>query len=77
MNEDIEEGEEEDDADIALDHEIGYAFKEKIIPRAILYYLGELIDEDQNDYEYLEDETRELSKEKEELEEQKEEENNI
>jgi len=43
----------------------------------LLHYLGELIDEDQNDYEYLEDETRELSKEKEELEEQKEEENNI
>lgn len=77
MSEDIEE----DDSDIALDHEIGYAFKEKIIPRAILYYLGELIDDDQNDYEYLEDETRELSKEEEEEEEkpeeQKVEENNI
>jgi hypothetical protein len=35
----------EEDAEIAVDFEIGYTFKEKVIPRAILYYMGEITDE--------------------------------
>jgi nucleosome assembly protein 1-like 1 len=38
----------EEEAEIAVDYEIGYTFKEKVIPRAILYYMGEITDE--NDY---------------------------
>ena len=38
---------------LALDFDIGYSFKEKIIPRAVLYFTGDLFDEesDEEDYE--------------------------
>jgi nucleosome assembly protein 1-like 1 len=35
----------DEETTIEIDYEIGYTFKEKIIPRAILYYLGEITDE--------------------------------
>ena len=35
----------EEEAELAIDYEIGYTFKEKVIPRAILYYMGEISDE--------------------------------
>lgn len=33
------------EAELAIDYEVGYTFKEKIIPRAILYYTGEITDD--------------------------------
>lgn len=47
----------DEEADLAIDYEIGYTFKEKVIPRAILYYMGEINeDNDQSDLdEYEED----------------------
>ena len=41
---------------LALDFDIGYSFKEKIIPRAVLYFTGDLFDEesDEEDYEDVE-----------------------
>jgi hypothetical protein len=35
----------EEEADLAIDYEVGYTFKEKVIPKAILYYLGEITDD--------------------------------
>lgn len=32
-------------ADLIIDHEIGYIFKETVIPKAILYFMGEISDD--------------------------------
>jgi hypothetical protein len=45
----------EDETEIALDYEIGYLFKEKIIPRAILYYLDEIVEDNDDDDDIHED----------------------
>ena len=37
-----------------MDFDIGYGIKEKIIPRAVLYFTGEIFDDD--DYEDCSDE---------------------
>lgn len=46
---------DEEEAELGIDFEIGYIFKEKVIPKAILYYLGEINDdfgeETNSDYE--------------------------
>ena len=34
-----------EETSIALDYEIGYTFKEKVVPRAVLYYMGEIFDD--------------------------------
>lgn len=39
----------EEEAELAIDYEIGYTFKEKVIPRAILYYMGEIDDDDDDE----------------------------
>lgn len=38
----------DDNAELTLDFELGYIFKEKIIQRAILYYMGEIVDVEQD-----------------------------
>jgi len=44
---------EEDRADMSMDFDVGYAIKEKIIPRAVLYFTGEIFeDDDDEDGEY-------------------------
>ena len=49
----------QNEAELAIDYEIGYVFKEKVIPRAILYYMGEICDSNgQSDSE--EDEDQEI-----------------
>jgi len=42
---------DEDRATLAMDFDVGFAIKEKIIPRAILYFTGEAFDDDDEDYE--------------------------
>jgi len=36
---------------LAIDFDVGFAIKEKIIPRAVLYFTGELFDDDDDDFE--------------------------
>jgi len=44
---------DEDRADLSLDFDIGYSIKEKIIPRAVLYFTGEMMEhEDDEDGEF-------------------------
>jgi nucleosome assembly protein 1-like 1 len=45
---------EEDAATLALDFDVGFAIKEKVIPRAVLYFTGEAFEND--DYDECEDE---------------------
>merc|ERR1711973_350783 len=49
-----EELSEEDKATLAVDFDVGFAIKEKIVQRAVLYFTGELFDED--DFESCSDE---------------------
>ena len=37
---------------LAIDFDIGYSIKEKIIPRALLYFTGEIFEEDGEDDDY-------------------------
>jgi len=46
-----EELTDEDRAILAMDFDVGFAIKEKVIPRAVLYFTGEAFDEDDEDYE--------------------------
>jgi nucleosome assembly protein 1-like 1 len=46
-----EEPDEETEALMTADFEIGHFFRESIIPRAILYFTGEAIEDDDEDYE--------------------------
>lgn len=46
-----EELTDEDRAVIAMDFDVGFAIKEKVIPRAVLYFTGEAFDEDDDEYE--------------------------
>jgi len=46
-----EEMNEEDKVTLAADFDVGFAIKEKMITRAVLYFTGEAFDEDDDDYE--------------------------
>jgi len=46
---------EDDRAALAMDFDVGFAIKEKIIPRAVLYFTGDIDNED--DFEDIEDES--------------------
>jgi hypothetical protein len=52
----------EEDAELAIDFEIGYTFKEKVIPRAVLYYMDEIQDESDEYQIELDDSDQESSK---------------
>merc|ERR1711874_207069 len=41
---------EEDRATLVLDYDVGFSIKEKLIPRAVLYFTGEVFGDD-SDYE--------------------------
>ncbi len=45
----------EQEAELVIDFEIGYAFKEKAVPRAILYYTDEICDESDDEAEDFDD----------------------
>lgn len=49
----------DDELDMLIDYEAGCTIKEKVIPHAVLYYLGELVDDDDdfelNDYDNEQD----------------------
>ena len=47
---------EETEALLAADFEIGHFFRDRIIPRAVLYFTGEALEDDEDDYEEEEDE---------------------
>jgi nucleosome assembly protein 1-like 1 len=47
---------EEDAATLALDFDVGFAIKEKVIPRAVLYFTGEAFEDDDDDFDDCEDE---------------------
>ena len=47
---------EETETLLAADFEIGHFFRDRIIPRAVLYFTGEALEEDDDDYEEEEDE---------------------
>jgi len=47
---------EEAQATLASDFEIGHFIREQIVPRAVLYFTGEALDDDSDDDEYEEDE---------------------
>jgi hypothetical protein len=73
------ENEEDDDADEELceaDFELGHFFKESLIPKAVLYFTGEIVDDeasyDEEDYDDEEDEEGEQKKDEEEDEDEEE-----
>jgi len=47
---------DEDRATLAVDFDVGFAIKEKLIPRAVLYYTGEAFEDDDEDFEDCETE---------------------
>ncbi|XP_065070800.1 nucleosome assembly protein 1-like 1 [Rhopilema esculentum] len=49
VDDEEEEMEEDMEALLAADFELGHFFRERLIPRAILYFTGEAIDEDDDD----------------------------
>jgi len=51
-----EEVDEETEALMAADFEIGHFFRDRIIPRAVLYFTGEALEDEDDDYEEEEDE---------------------
>ena len=54
-----EEVDEETDSLLESDFEIGQYLRERVIPRAVLYYTGEIVDaddDDDDDYDEGEDE---------------------
>jgi len=52
----VEEMDEETEALLAADFEIGHFFRDRIIPRAVLYFTGEALEDEDDDYEEEEDE---------------------
>jgi len=61
QEEDLEEDEEEQESFMReADYEIGHFIRERLIPRAVLYYTGELNDDDEEDEEDYEDEDEDL-----------------
>lgn len=49
--EDNEEPDEDTEALLTADFEIGHFLRENVIPRAVLYFTGEALDEDEEDYD--------------------------
>merc|ERR1712227_784376 len=52
----VEEMDEETEALLAADFEIGHFFRDRIIPRAVLYFTGEALEDEDDDYEEEDDE---------------------
>jgi len=50
---------DEDRATLAMDFDVGFAIKEKLVPRAVLYFTGEAFDEEDDDFEDVETEEEE------------------
>merc|ERR1712243_459816 len=67
-----EDLDEETEAILAVDFEIGHFFRERLIPKAVLFYTGEAIEEDSDD----EDEDEETSSEEDEDDEEDDDEEN-
>ena len=44
---------------LAIDFDVGFAIKEKIIPRAVLYFTGEILEDDEDFEDIDSDETEE------------------
>merc|ERR1719462_1032777 len=59
LPEDEDDLDEETEALLAVDFEIGHFFRERLIPKAVLFYTGEAIEEDSDD----EDDDQETSSE--------------
>lgn len=56
LKEDGELANDEDKALLAVDFDVGFAIKEKVIPRAILYFTGEIFGDDDEDFEDCDEE---------------------
>jgi len=54
-----EEMTDEERATLAMDFDVGFAIKEKMVPRAVLYFTGEAFDEDDDEFEDLDTEEEE------------------
>ena len=54
-----EEMSDESRATLAIDFDVGFAIKEKIIPRAVLYFTGDLLEDDEDFEDVDSDETEE------------------
>jgi len=48
-DDDKEEVSDDDRATLVLDYDVGFSIKEKLIPRAVMYFTGEVFDEDDDD----------------------------
>jgi len=72
LPEDEDDLDEETEALLAVDFEIGHFFRERLIPKAVLFYTGEAIEEDSDD----EDEDEETSSEEDDDDEDDDEEEN-
>ena len=46
---------------LAADFEIGHFFRERFIPKAVLFYTGEAIEDDSDDEDFEDEEVKELS----------------
>jgi len=64
IDENGEEDDVEDRAALAVDFDVGYAIKEKVIPRAVLYFTGEILDDD-DEFEDCDSDEEEESKDEE------------
>jgi nucleosome assembly protein 1-like 1 len=54
-----EEMSDENRATLAIDFDVGFAIKEKIVPRAVLYFTGEILEDDEDFEDVDSDETEE------------------
>ena len=54
-----EEMSDENRATLAIDFDVGFAIKEKIIPRAVLYFTGDLLEDDEDFEDVDTDDTEE------------------
>jgi len=72
MPEDEDDLDEETEALLAVDFEIGHFFRERLIPKAVLFFTGEAIEEDSDD----EDEDEETTSEEDDDEDDDEDEEN-
>merc|ERR1712032_1107380 len=59
VKEDGELENDDDQATLAVDFDVGFAIKEKVIPRAVLYFTGDIFGDDDEDFEDCEDEDSE------------------
>ena len=50
---------DENRATLAIDFDVGFAIKEKIIPRAVLYFTGDLLEDDEEFEDVDTDDTEE------------------